>query len=886
MRLSRALSLLLLTGMLAACGPTSAPTATALPPTAIPTAAPLPTATSAPTAAPATPRPTTTPATTATSAPVVEVTPIPAGGRFAPYPKEEVTVRPAVSHPPIAPDLSNVRSAFLLSPEQRERLAQNGFVVSPGEEQEFYILYEKARYNLEPIFVTSDSLLHIYHLLFDKILRTIEREEFIPIARELNARMLQATAEQYQALKGTPLEESARRNVAFFAVGSRLLDPEVELPSYAADLAQAELDLVMAHDGMWPSPLFPGLPYGEDYTQYAPRGHYTMDENLSAYFRAWMWYGRMTFRVGDSARPDMREETQRALLIVQTMALHPEIGALWQQIYEPTVFFVGRSDDLLYTEYIGLMEEVYGGVPTDPLVFADEERLTALMEAAKDLRPPRILGMIVDVMMDEEVETKGFRFMGQRFIPDSYIHGLLIDDKVKGRFPPKGLDILAVLGSERAYALLEEEGDTAMPDYSEQMTRLQEEFATYTDEDWTQNLYWSWLYTFFPLLEEPGEGYPALMRSPAWLDKSINTVLGSWAELRHDTILYAKQAYAELGGGPTPPSPEPPKGYVEPVPEFYARLAALAAMTRQGLQARGLLDISSEETLHTLENLARRLKEIAEKELAGRPLSEEDYDLILYYGGTLEYLTFAAADTEDDAMPSTEEEPDAAVIADVATHPGMGLVLEVGVGRIDEIYVVVPIEGELVVAKGGVFAYYEFPWPMTDRLTDEKWREMLDSGAAPERPAWSTSFLLEETEAAALRQAVLDFNLAFVDAAWYVDTAYLLPVATGEALQTNTAHIEMLAENGWMEGHHLLGLEFLSYDLQDARQAIVTAQERWETERYTAYGKYGGEPDQLIARRPAYSIGVIYHLEQVEGQWRVSRVLLQGEVPAWEEITP
>jgi hypothetical protein len=47
------------------------------------------------------------------------------------------------------------------------------------------------------------------------------------------------------------------------------------------------------------------------------------------------------------------------------------------------------------------------------------------------------------------------------------------------------------------------------------------------------------------------------------------------------------------------------------------------------------------------------------------------------------------------------------------------------------------------VTKGGVFSYYEFPWPMSDRLTDEAWREMLGSGQAPARPYWTASFMAE-----------------------------------------------------------------------------------------------------------------------------------------------
>jgi len=55
------------------------------------------------------------------------------------------------------------------------------------------------------------------------------------------------------------------------------------------------------------------------------------------------------------------------------------------------------------------------------------------------------------------------------------------------------------------------------------------------------------------------------------------------------------------GRGPHAPEPVPPKGYVEPVPTFYARLAALTAMTRTGLGDRGLLSRDDSANLERLE---------------------------------------------------------------------------------------------------------------------------------------------------------------------------------------------------------------------------------------------------------------------------------------------
>ena len=111
-------------------------------------------------------------------------------------------------------------------------------------EKEFFTVYEKARYSNVPTFVTSDSMLHVYHLLFNKVLRTAEREAFVDLLQQLNVAMLAQSDAQYQALRGTAWEDAAVRSVAFVGVGSRLLDPDIAIPDYATELVEAELPLV------------------------------------------------------------------------------------------------------------------------------------------------------------------------------------------------------------------------------------------------------------------------------------------------------------------------------------------------------------------------------------------------------------------------------------------------------------------------------------------------------------------------------------------------------------------------------------------------------------------------------------------------------------------
>nr|HID13131.1 DUF3160 domain-containing protein [Anaerolineae bacterium] len=698
--------------------------------------------------------PTPAPGPTATPEPPQPVE-VRAGG-FAAYVPVEVDVVPAA--PAYTPDLDVVTNPDVLArlnPAQQAALEENGFVVVPLGYEQIYQIYQQTDEASTPAFVTTDAVLHSFHILYDYALRLAEIEHFIADLEALSITMLAAAEADYAATSG-PVQEAARQNLAFFAVATKLLNPDADVPAPVRDVVQEELALIEAHEGITFSPIFG---YREDYSQYVPRGHYTRNEDFERYFRAMMWYGRMAFHLVNPRDPEAaRRETRGALLIVR--ALHnaqangePALD-VWERIYEPTAFFVGTADDLTAYDYAAAAPQVYGGLP-DPATLADEAKLDEFIAAARQLRPPAIVGGYVTDQEEPEEVTMGFRFMGQRFIPDSYIFQQLVYDKVKGyrgggkpftmslsqagpiRGFPRGLDVPAVLGSARALAILTAEGDTDYDGYAEQLAKLQSEFAALPEEQWTANLYWNWLHTLRPLLEVKGEGYPYFMQSPAWTDKDLHTWLGSWTELRHDTILYAKQSYAIVATG-IMPEPEPAQGYVEPQPEVYARLAALTAQMQTGLGDRGLLNDEMARKLERMEGLLLALKAISEKELRGEGLTDEEYAIIRSIGDTLEDLTTFSEEIEGEITSQADERM--ALIADVHTDPNTNQVLEEGVGDAFPIYVVVLVEGRQVVALGGVCSYYEFKWPIADRLTDEAWQAM---SPRPDRPAWTGSFIVK-----------------------------------------------------------------------------------------------------------------------------------------------
>lgn len=674
---------------------------------------------------------------------------------FAGYREVPVSIKPSIKPYQAAADLSNItnKDRFEFSSEAQKLLVKNNFVVVPSPAREFFSIYELNRYDSIPNFITTDAMLHNYHLYYSHLLRTLEKDSLRSELDSLTGSMLAESQDQYQTLKGTDWENAARRNVAFFAVAARLLDPKSEIPSFVSGEVTEELKLIADHrETFTPSPVMnmgntdagPVEALKEDYTQYQPRGHYTKSDELKTYFQTMMWYGRMTFRVSNE------DETKSAVLATLLLS-HQEDYDRWNRIYEPTNFFVGKSDDLGLIQYHQVLKNIYGGVPSPEKLSRDTKKWDAFRACLEKLDPPALNSMPIfdaNIQPDREQVITGFRFMGQRFTPDASIFQRLIYREVgengagQRRMLPKGLDIPAAVGSKEAYSILKEMGETDYLNYPGNMENLQKDIASLDTGIWTQNLYWTWLYTLAPLTESKGGGYPSFMQNPAWDCKQLETYLGSWAELKHDTILYAKQIYAEMGGGDME---QDDRGYVEPNPVVYARLASLTRMTIDGLQSRGLLKKGEAASLERMEELALKLKEISEKELAQEPLSEEDYELIRSFGGQLEHFWLEALADEGVDHPSAVYENPSALIADVATDPA-GQVLEEGTGLVSHIYAIVPVDGSLRIAKGAVYSYYEFPWPSEDRLTDEKWKEMLDNEKAPTPPFWTQTFTSPERE--------------------------------------------------------------------------------------------------------------------------------------------
>lgn len=638
-------------------------------------------------------------------------------------------------------------------------LLQNGFIVyapnyttnNPIRAYEFMESWD------QPVYVSAGIPLHMLHIFFDQILQDIEENHLYGDLEIICASLYEKN-----------LERGCELNAAFFAVPLAFLDPEFEADQSISQAVDAELALIEEHVGFNESPVFG---YKEDYSQYIPRGHYTSSPALERYFKAMMWLGRLTFILNGGepngqmatyivSENDARTLTSCALYIVSDLTGIEAEGELllkkWRRIYEITAFFAGFADDLSVPQYAEAARETAGSAAAGELIQSMDFYRIFRDYVNSNFAGPSIYsgtGEIIS-MPDEQGEfdpgdlqeafqkTTGFRFLGQRYTPDSEILGKLVFPAVglnpsgQNRFMPTGLDVAAVFGSEAATSILEDQGDFLFANYADSLESLSEMIEDYSPSDWHATLYMSWLHCLYLLQVEKGEGYPDFMRTEAWNRHTLSNFLASWAMLRHDTILYAKQSYTmECGCEPGPyDEPIPSAGFVEPVPEVYAELNATLQMAQRGLRAYGVLDSDIENRFRNACSVMTRLQDIAERELAGEMITSEDADFLKSFAGYLESAICWDAETTEGLETS--------LIADVHTDQNSSSVLEVASGDLDYCIIIYRRpDGNIEAAAGPVLSYYEFTWPMSDRLTDEAWRKMLSDDNTPERSSWVEGYM-------------------------------------------------------------------------------------------------------------------------------------------------
>ncbi|WP_437894598.1 DUF3160 domain-containing protein [Sorangium sp. So ce124] len=654
--------------------------------------------------------------------------------------------------PADAEGLSLVQGSTLaLDQDELAKLSANGFVISEKKAFPTFTYGYASIYALDlPLYVSADSILYAVHRSYDAILKDVELAALAP---ELGA-MLEEMRARLAAGAAGELGAEARADADLFtAVALSLLNDAPVAPVAGADAAKID-ELVAgakAHQGTGNVRLF-GAGRIMDFSQFEPRGHYTDSPELQRYFRSMMWLGRVDFRFLETQQDGTQILQRRQLEGAYALRALADENTLarYTRIDDTVQTFVGESDTMTLPELDVLLTDLGLADAAGLAGLSDEQIIDVVVKKGHGTQ--RISSHIMINGLDKGTMplSSSFALLGQRYVVDSHVFSNVVYDRVKGgtvkRMMPSPLDVgFAALGNDQAGQLLAPE--LGQFPYAPDLHMMRVLVDAHPGDFWSKNLYNRWLGALRELSPAKAladaAGLPAVAKTEAWGRRLLNTQLASWAELRHDTLLYAKQSYTS---GATC---EFPDAYVDPYPAFYARIAELA---EQGGRVVDALDLSGSPGLNQrvpayfarLQSVARTLGEMAENERAGVPLTAEHLDFInqavrIQHGcGSDEGAEGWYAGLFYDVFQTVAEDP---TIADVHTQPTdeggapVGRVLHVGTGRPRLMVVTADPCGAPRAFVGLASSYFEKITGDFQRMTDEAWAGELHQ-ATPDDVAW------------------------------------------------------------------------------------------------------------------------------------------------------
>ena len=653
----------------------------------------------------------------------------------------------------------SINNHFNLTAGEQSLLTKHGFVVTERvKPYSFGNSFLEIYNNDLPVFVSTDAILHALHMSCDAILMQAESnvlsEKLDTLLSALHAQ-LPVIAAKYSS---SPSMKQMVNDVDVYLTVPQNLLGKATAPAFSENTAIVNqlLSFIKAEQPASVE-LFSSTPRTIDFSQFTPRGHYTKPP-LSNYFQAMMWLGRTEMYLiapvsVDQAQTDadVQRQTIDAVLVNEATEAAGK-DSLLEQIDGIIQFFAGQSDNITLPNIRTLVHET-GITGADKLLDTLIWRNFQDTVAQKPYAFQRINSQILtsDPMSPEQIKpAASFLLLGQRFVVDSYVTGNVVYDKIIYdntkilRMLPSTLDVLFALGNDATAQILKPELDQYK--YSSNLSTLRYLIDSYEPSFWQSTVYNGWLNSI-RALNPPADrsALPPFMQTAAWWQEKMNTQLSSWAQLRHDFILYAKQSYT---AGSLCAFPE---SYVEPIPQFYDAIKLFAENAATTFQEPKFQLYGAAYYFTNLECIADTLGSIAQKELTKTPLNASEKQFLktmLYSEGFCgeEFSGWCTTLFYTGDMGIGERDM---IIADIHTAPTdaagdpVGWVLHAGTGPLNLAVIVVDLpDGTPTAFVGPVLSYYEYLATNFTRLTDQEWASMYN--VAPSlRPSFVNLYMAD-----------------------------------------------------------------------------------------------------------------------------------------------
>jgi hypothetical protein len=493
-----------------------------------------------------------------------------------------------------------------LSSEQIVRLRTNKVLLGTRDFKQIFEPY--IRFGA-PVFITTDSVLAAYHALFEESFQRLEKQHASTLRGTVNSLLRELLRlEKPECFSRELFFAASRRAAITLGTACALLgDNEVWRNTGVQDIIAVECARAEAALQVCRTPWLSQGVDGLDYTQYKPVGFYSTDEPLRRYFRALKWLQSIPFFVSS-------EEDVAALFLIvlaggKDTARFEELLRVAQE--RDDLFGRGDEGDVrTVLQFMRSYEAPGSG-------FGQEALLAYLLRA--DNAPH-----INDQIRPGPVGSQGGGELSLRIIaPARTPDGILFQQTARVTAGlPTGLYVCAALGLP--YARDEVLSQSRAPG-TDVVNIIDEGLAPLVQSKrFGACLYRDYLRCLEVLCGPAEAGAPSFMTTVPWKAKICNTILAGWAQMRHAAVLRAKRCTSFTG------IEDVCAGFVEPVPEFFRRLARLSAASGKCFRELGGPQQDAIVTLERLRWLRERLEHAMENPSAGMRRDVDDADLYQY----------------------------------------------------------------------------------------------------------------------------------------------------------------------------------------------------------------------------------------------------------------
>ncbi len=617
------------------------------------------------------------------------------------------------------------------------------------------------RYPYNTILVTSDLLLHVYHRVFDNSLKYYEEATARPMVTDLSKSLF----EKFSTLSQSTSNEELKKNYEFLAayrsIPYAILIPNDEMidkittmteSEWSADLTDEQIqelitermkkisaklsptyktaveetlnEVIKAENSDGENTLLKTLSPNLmtnfqafdilkfDYTQFKPRAHYTTDSLLKTYFMAMKWMMREKLFFAD--------QTVAGASLVMVNNIKSNDLTQFTKFYNFIQKLIGEDDDVNITDIQKFIADQKWS--SDEMILKGINK--DIQQKLLTLRPQRIMSVSyttseVGAVTEEQAKdmTVGFIFFGEKFTIDSrffdqFTAGTSEKESEKKPWVQSALmvadNLINTPITQKFANLWLEKNQSSFgitPTQIEGYNKVKWDVSKneiLTKFNFGTTVYHTRLSMLSTLFINGGDNVPYFTEDTLYRNKLLNTYLGSYTELKHDTLLYVKQAYAEMGGGGDgpcgrrvdPPALPIPKGYIEANIDLIDQLITLTQETNT---------FFSGEQYNQFLTYLQFVKKIAIAQTQNQKIEDNDFEQLRLSSQTLSSMTtptklFGYA---------LQKEKRWSIIADIFTSGKYGPLYE-AVGRPYLMTMMVnDVNGARIVI-WPVFSHYEF----------------------------------------------------------------------------------------------------------------------------------------------------------------------------------